>query len=96
MSSKMNELLDEKEDLEEEYKKINRTYISSQVAFGIGLLGFLFLVGLWPLWVFLILIGLLTWLTSHNKRNDIANRLLELKQLVRDLRDAPDTGEING
>lgn len=83
----LNQLQDQKEDLEEQYKKTNGRYISGGVAFGIGLVGIIFIFQVWPLWLFLLVIGLLTWLSSVGKRKEITTQIDQLKKKSREMRD---------
>jgi len=69
---KLNQLEMQGEELETKYKKVNGRYISAEIAFGIGLVGLLFLNFLWPLWAFLIIIGLLTWISCVGARKDLS------------------------
>jgi len=56
-------------------------------AFLIGLLGILFLSVLWPMWLFIILIGALTWFTAlakggsaQEEREKLQTNIAELRQ----------------
>lgn len=73
LDSKLRKAQDKKE-------KINRDKNSAYFALLIGLLGILFLLNFWPLWLTLLFIGFLVYFTNKSKLGDV-NEEDELKQL---------------
>ena len=58
----------------------NRT--GGAIALLISILGMLFLIGLWFVWVFLFLIGGLTLLTAISRQNEAERSIKEISQFV--------------
>ena len=79
---KLNQLEMQSEELEIQYKKVNGRYISAEIAFGIGLVGILFLFFLWPLWAFLLIVGLLTWISNVGSRKDLSLDIEKIKKEI--------------
>ena len=83
----INHLEDDIEQVQTRYTKVNGRYIAAEVVFGIGLVGFLFLAGFWPLWIFLLVISILTWLSNFGKRKKLQREIDDKKVLLRSKKD---------
>lgn len=83
----INRLENINEDLEDEFKKKSSRVMSGQIAFGIGLVGIILLSIVWWLWIFLMIIGILTWLSNIGKKNEIAGEIKSNKAKIRRDRD---------
>ncbi|NMC83953.1 MAG: hypothetical protein GYA58_01585 [Anaerolineaceae bacterium] len=83
----INHLEGDIEQIQARYTKVNGRYIAAEIVFGIGLIGFLFLAGFWPLWIFLLVISILTWLSNFGKRKTLQREIDDKKTLLRSKKD---------
>jgi hypothetical protein len=83
----INHLEGDIEQTQARYTKVNGRYIAAEIVFGIGLIGFLFLAGFWPLWIFLLVISILTWLSNFGKRKTLQREIDDKKTLLRSKKD---------
>lgn len=91
-----NQVLVYEQSINQCQKKIDSTkfnFISGQVVFVIGMLGLILAFSIWFIWLFLIIIGGLTYLSSNSKRSgavkeidDLQSKIIELKKQANDLR----------
>jgi hypothetical protein len=91
----INRLQDQKEDLEEEYNKVNTRFITASIVFGVCVVGEIFVRSYWGLWSVVIVISLVVWLNNVGKRRDLAKQLVVITQELRAKRDQAITEQGN-
>src|SRR5260370_10865458 len=69
-------------DIESKLSGAKRTRTAGAAAVLIGILGVLFLNGLWVLWIFLIIIGALTLVTAIVKQSGTSQDVATLDQQI--------------